>query len=276
MRSDMIKKGLERTPHRALLKGTGVPQSQMDKPFIGVATSFTDLIPGHVGMRDLERFIEKGVHTGGGHSFFFGIPGVCDGMAMGHKGMHYSLPTRELIADMYTAYYDKPFPTQDIPRLPNQLLSPAEVGQVLFKHFDAMDHLNHEAVMKDFTDTAKSLGRQPAGVTRPTASRCSAASPFSRSPEPPLPVIDPIPIDPIAINSVPINPIAINPSPIDPVPSSPIAINPNPIRGGSGERLKGLAAEQLEAVGRVTPVFNNKIEEKINPIDEKAALFISD
>ena len=100
MRSDTITKGLERTPHRALLKGTGVPQSQMDKPFIGVATSFTDLIPGHVGMRDLERFIEKGVHTGGGHSFFFGIPGVCDGMAMGHKGMHYSLPTRELIADM--------------------------------------------------------------------------------------------------------------------------------------------------------------------------------
>jgi dihydroxy-acid dehydratase len=100
MRSDMITKGLERTPHRALLKGTGVPQSEMEKPFIGVATSFTDLIPGHVGMRDLERFIEKGVHTGGGYSFFFGIPGVCDGIAMGHKGMHYSLPTRELIADM--------------------------------------------------------------------------------------------------------------------------------------------------------------------------------
>ena len=96
----MIKKGLERTPHRALLKGTGVPHNQMDKPFIGVATSFTDLIPGHVGMRDLERFIEKGVHSGGGYAFFFGIPGVCDGMAMGHKGMHYSLPTRELIADM--------------------------------------------------------------------------------------------------------------------------------------------------------------------------------
>src|SRR5512144_1183794 len=100
MRSDMIKKGLERTPHRALIKGTGVPQSQMEKPFIGVATSFTDLIPGHVGMRDLERFIEKGVHSGGGYSFFFGIPGVCAGLAMGHTGMHYSLPTRELIADM--------------------------------------------------------------------------------------------------------------------------------------------------------------------------------
>src|SRR5512147_2213994 len=72
----------------------------MEKPFIGVATSFPDLIPGHVGMRDLERYIEKGVHSGGGYAFFFGIPGVCDGIAMGHKGMHYSLPTRELIADM--------------------------------------------------------------------------------------------------------------------------------------------------------------------------------
>lgn len=100
MRSNAIKEGLERTPHRALIKGTGVPESEMGKPFIGVATSFTDLIPGHVGMRDLERFIEKGVHSGGGFAFFFGIPGVCDGIAMGHKGMHYSLPTRELIADM--------------------------------------------------------------------------------------------------------------------------------------------------------------------------------
>ncbi len=68
--------------------------------FIGVATSFTDLIPGHIGMRDLERFIEKGVHTGGGYPFFFGLPGICDGIAMGHKGMHYSLASRELIADM--------------------------------------------------------------------------------------------------------------------------------------------------------------------------------
>ena len=99
-RSSAITEGFERTPHRALLKGTGVPQEEMGKPFIGIASSFTDLIPGHTGMRDLERFIEKGVHTGGGYSFIFGIPGVCDGIAMGHRGMHYSLPTRELIADM--------------------------------------------------------------------------------------------------------------------------------------------------------------------------------
>ena len=100
MKSNLIKKGVERLPHRALLYATGIPRTEINKPFIGVATSFTDIIPGHIGMRDLERFIEKGIHTGGGYPFFFGIPGICDGIAMGHKGMHYSLPSRELIADM--------------------------------------------------------------------------------------------------------------------------------------------------------------------------------
>lgn len=100
MRSTLIKKGFERAPHRALLYATGIPKTEMHKPFIGVATSFTDIIPGHTGMKDLERFIEKGIHTGGGYPFFFGIPGICDGIAMGHAGMHYSLASRELIADM--------------------------------------------------------------------------------------------------------------------------------------------------------------------------------
>lgn len=79
---------------------TGITRSELNRPMIGVATSFTDLIPGHIGMRDLERFIEKGVHAGGGWPLFFGLPGICDGIAMGHAGMHYSLPSRELIADM--------------------------------------------------------------------------------------------------------------------------------------------------------------------------------
>ncbi|HEX54731.1 MAG: dihydroxy-acid dehydratase [Candidatus Altiarchaeales archaeon] len=100
MISDKIKKGIERAPHRALLYATGITPEEMDKPFIGIATSFTDLIPGHTGMRDLERFIEKGVHAGGGYAFFFGVPGICDGIAMGHEGMRYSLPSRELIADI--------------------------------------------------------------------------------------------------------------------------------------------------------------------------------
>lgn len=100
MRSDRTKTGLERMPHRALYCAAGVPQAAMGKPFIGVATSFTDLVPGHVGMRSLERVVENGIHAGGGYPFLFGVPAVCDGIAMGHRGMHYSLPLRELVADM--------------------------------------------------------------------------------------------------------------------------------------------------------------------------------
>jgi dihydroxy-acid dehydratase len=100
MRSDKIKRGVERAGNRALLYATGLTQSDLAKPFIGICTSFTDLIPGHIGMRRLERFIERGVCAGGGVPFIFGVPGICDGIAMGHSGMKYSLPSRELIADM--------------------------------------------------------------------------------------------------------------------------------------------------------------------------------
>lgn len=99
MNSDNIKKGIARTPHRGLLMATGVSKTNMNAPFIGIASSFTDLVPGHIGMRDLERQIEKGIHTGGGQSFIFGVPAICDGIAMGHSGMRYSLPSRDLIAD---------------------------------------------------------------------------------------------------------------------------------------------------------------------------------
>jgi dihydroxy-acid dehydratase len=99
MRSDKIKKGLERVPHRALLHATGLSRKDLGRPFIGVATSFTDLIPGHIGMRDLERFIERGVCYGGGVPFLFGVPGICDGIAMGHLGMCYPLALREIVAD---------------------------------------------------------------------------------------------------------------------------------------------------------------------------------
>ncbi len=99
MRSDNIKKGVARTPHRGLLMATGVSRKNMDAPFIGIASSFSDLVPGHIGMRDLERQIEKGIHSAGGQSFIFGVPAICDGIAMGHSGMRYSLPSRDLIAD---------------------------------------------------------------------------------------------------------------------------------------------------------------------------------
>ncbi len=99
MRSDNVKKGIHRAPHRALLYATGVSKEGMKRPFIGIASSFSDLVPGHAGMRDLERQIEKGIHSGGGQAFIFGVPAVCDGIAMGHEGMKYSLPSRDLIAD---------------------------------------------------------------------------------------------------------------------------------------------------------------------------------
>ncbi len=99
MRSDILKQGVEHAPHRALLYAGGVSDKNIKKPFIGIASSFTDLVPGHAGMRDLERQIEKGIHSGGGQAFIFGVPAVCDGIAMGHCGMRYSLPSRDLIAD---------------------------------------------------------------------------------------------------------------------------------------------------------------------------------
>lgn len=99
MKSDEIKKGIARAPHRGLLYAAGVSKEGMKRPFIGIASSFSDLVPGHAGMRDLERQIEKGIHSAGGQAFIFGTPAICDGIAMGHSGMRYSLPSRDLIAD---------------------------------------------------------------------------------------------------------------------------------------------------------------------------------
>ena len=99
MKSNSIKKGIARTPHRGLLMATGVSKKNMNAPFIGIASAFSDLVPGHIGMRDLERQIEKGIHSAGGQAFVFGVPAICDGIAMGHSGMRYSLPSRDLIAD---------------------------------------------------------------------------------------------------------------------------------------------------------------------------------
>ena len=99
MKSDNIKTGIARTPHRGLLMAAGVSRKNMKAPFIGIASSFSDLVPGHTGMRDIERQIEKGIHSAGGQAFIFGVPAICDGIAMGHNGMRYSLPSRDLIAD---------------------------------------------------------------------------------------------------------------------------------------------------------------------------------
>lgn len=101
MRSDTIKKGFERAPHRGLLRATGAIESEEDfnKPFIAIANSHIDIIPGHAHLGEVGELIKKAVRAAGGVPFIFNTIGVDDGIAMGHSGMKYSLPSRELIAD---------------------------------------------------------------------------------------------------------------------------------------------------------------------------------
>ncbi|MDI9599388.1 MAG: dihydroxy-acid dehydratase, partial [Acidobacteriota bacterium] len=99
MRSDEIKHGVARAPHRSLLRALGVTDAEMERPFIGVANSFSEVVPGHVHLRTIVDAVKAGVRAGGGVPFEFGVMGICDGIAMNHRGMLYSLPSRELIAD---------------------------------------------------------------------------------------------------------------------------------------------------------------------------------
>jgi dihydroxy-acid dehydratase len=99
MRSDSIKLGAERAPHRALLKATGVTDADFGKPFIAVVNSYIDIVPGHIHLQEFGRLVKEAVRAAGGVPFEFNTIGVDDGLAMGHIGMRYSLPSRELIAD---------------------------------------------------------------------------------------------------------------------------------------------------------------------------------
>ena len=100
MRSDLIKRGAERAPHRSLLKGTGnFTDADIDKPFIAVVNSYVDIVPGHAHLDKVGYFIKRQVREAGGVPFIFNTIGIDDGIAMGHGGMKFSLPSRELIAD---------------------------------------------------------------------------------------------------------------------------------------------------------------------------------
>jgi dihydroxy-acid dehydratase len=99
MNSDKVKKGLERTPHRSLMRATGLTGEDIQKPFIAVCNSFNEVIPGHVHLNQVGRLICDAIREAGGTPREFNVIGVCDGIAMGHEGMKYSLPSRELIAD---------------------------------------------------------------------------------------------------------------------------------------------------------------------------------
>jgi len=99
MRSDQIKKGHERAPHRALLRAAGIAEEDFDKPFIAIANSYCDVVPGHVHLNEVGAFVKEEVRKAGGVPFIFNTIAICDGVAMGHTGMKYSLPSREIIAD---------------------------------------------------------------------------------------------------------------------------------------------------------------------------------
>ena len=99
MRSDNIKTGTEKAPHRALLKSLGLQDDDMAKPLIGVANSYTNIVPGHIHLRTLGEAVKEGILAAGGTPFEFNTIAVCDGIAMGHQGMRYSLPSREIVAD---------------------------------------------------------------------------------------------------------------------------------------------------------------------------------
>jgi dihydroxy-acid dehydratase len=99
LRSDAVKVGIERAPHRALLKALGISDTDLKKPFIGVVNSYTNIIPGHTHLNQVTDAVKAGVVSAGGVPFEFNTIGICDGIAMGHNGMRYSLPSRELIAD---------------------------------------------------------------------------------------------------------------------------------------------------------------------------------
>ncbi len=99
MRSDVIKRGLERAPHRALLRAMGLSPRELEQPFVGVVNSFSEVIPGHKHLQTISQAVKEGVYSAGGTPFEVNTIAVCDGIAMNHPGMRYSLPSRELIAD---------------------------------------------------------------------------------------------------------------------------------------------------------------------------------
>jgi dihydroxy-acid dehydratase len=99
VRSDAVKKGVERAPHRSLLRALGYTQWELEQPFVGVVNSYSEVIPGHAHLRRIADAVKAGIHAGGGTPFEVGTIGVCDGIAMNHAGMKYSLASRELVAD---------------------------------------------------------------------------------------------------------------------------------------------------------------------------------
>ncbi|MDP6633593.1 MAG: dihydroxy-acid dehydratase [Phycisphaerae bacterium] len=192
MRSDAIKKGIERGPHRSLLKATGLTDSDIKRPFIGIACSYTDVIPGHVHLDAVGDYVKQQVRDAGGAPILFNTIGICDGIAMGHYGMKYSLASRELIADCVEAMCeahqfdalvcipncDKIIPGMMMAamrlNIPTVFVSggPMEAGRVAGKDVDLIDQFYAVAQQKIGKMTARKV-KQYEDNTCPTCGSCS-------------------------------------------------------------------------------------------------------
>src|SRR5574340_1244198 len=99
MKSETVKKGVERAPHRSLFKAMGYTNTELERPLIGIANSANEIIPGHIHLDKIVEAVKAGIYMAGGLPVVFGTIGVCDGIAMNHEGMKYSLASREVVAD---------------------------------------------------------------------------------------------------------------------------------------------------------------------------------
>ena len=118
MRSDKMKKGIEKAPHRSLFKAMGCIPEELERPIIGIANSANELIPGHIHLDKIARAVKDGVYMAGGTPMEFSTIGICDGIAMNHEGMKYSLGSRELIADSVEVMA-KAYPFDGLVLIPN-------------------------------------------------------------------------------------------------------------------------------------------------------------
>jgi len=192
MRSDNVKKGLERGPHRSLMKATGLTDADIRRPFIGIASSYTDVVPGHVHLDAVGEYAKRQVEAAGGTPILFNTIAICDGIAMGHTGMKYSLPSRELIADcvesMVEAHQfdamlcipncDKVVPGMLMGALrinvPTVFVSggPMEAGNVAGRDVDLIDQFYAVAQKETGQMTAKQVAEYE-NNTCPTCGSCS-------------------------------------------------------------------------------------------------------
>jgi dihydroxy-acid dehydratase len=192
MRSDAVKKGDQRSPHRSLFKAAGLTDSDIRKPLIAVCNSYTDIVPGHAHLDAVGEYVKRQVRAAGGTPFVFNTIAICDGIAMGHVGMKYSLPSRELIADcvesMVQAHQfdamiclpncDKIIPGMFMAALrlniPTIFVSggPMEAGHVAGKDVDLIDQFYAVAQLQTGAMTRKQVG-QFENKTCPTCGSCS-------------------------------------------------------------------------------------------------------